>query len=351
MKIKYIILTLLIFFVDVAQSYEPISSSNDPSYQILFLVSDSLGTEIHLLNMIDLSRQSITQKVGKYWHPQPLPNSCKILFEFQESNLNSNFREIYLMDIQTRQWKNISNNNVTDGYPTCSSSGSKILFSSRPYGRYEIFLFQLDKNELKMLTDLNAWSGYARFSPDETKIVFVSNIESNDEIYIMDSNGGNQMNLTRNAGNDYEPQFTPCGSKIIFKSDREKKVGKIYIMDIDGQNQMCLTPESSADNPGISYDGKYIVYASYFTKNFEIWVMNIDGDHKRQITKNGMQNKFPKFSPDGKKIIYQAQRYFHSLSDVFIIDSNGNNQTALTKSDDKDEKFPVFLTQNCNIQK
>jgi Tol biopolymer transport system component len=99
----------------------------------------------------------------------------------------------------------------------------------------------------------------------------------------------------------------------------------IYVMNADGTHVKQLTHELGYDGgPFWSYDGKKIAYRAEHPKtskeaeeykallkegkikpgNLEIWVMDADGKNKRQITHNGAANFAPYFTPDGKRIIF-----------------------------------------------
>src|SRR5262249_871201 len=58
----------------------------------------------------------------------------------------------------------------------------------------------------------------------------------------------------------------------------------------------------------ISPNGKHIVYAitssdlARASRTTHVWIMDIDGQHNRQITTNAKGENSPRFSPDGKWI-------------------------------------------------
>src|SRR4051794_21821774 len=60
----------------------------------------------------------------------------------------------------------------------------------------------------------------------------------------------------------------------------------------------------------ISPNGKHIVYAittsdlARASRSIHVWLMDIDGQHNRQITTNVKGEYSPRFSPDGKWISF-----------------------------------------------
>lgn len=65
------------------------------------------------------------------------------------------------------------------------------------------------------------------------------------------------------------------------------------------------------------YDGK-IVYVSDKDGNQEIYLMNLDGTGKRNISNNSALDLDPRWSPDGKKISFYSNR--SGEGDIFIAD-------------------------------
>ena len=135
--------------------------------------------------------------------------------------------------------------------------------------------------------------------------------------YVLDlyREAGRQRPASTGRGQGYnaESTITRDGKQIVFTSMRNGDLD-IYTMDADGSNVRQLTHELGYDGgPFWSYDGKKIVYRAEHPKtrsriadykgllarglirpgNLEIWVMNADGNNKRQVTHNGAANFAP----------------------------------------------------------
>lgn len=184
------------------------------------------------------------------------------------------------------------------------------------------------------------------------------------DIYTAKSDGSDLRRLTKSAGYNAESTITRDGKKIVFTSTRNGDLD-IYTMDADGSHVRQLTHEFGYDGgPFWSYDGKKIVYRAEHPKtpqeiadykdlfsrglirpgNLEIWVMDADGSHKQQVTRNGAANFAPYFFPDGKRIIFSSNmadprngRDF----DLYMINVDGTGLERLTYYPDFDA-FPMF---------
>lgn len=87
---------------------------------------------------------------------------------------------------------------------------------------------------------------------------------------------------------------------IIFVSDRSGSF-KIWSMHASGKNARQLTKSEGNDaDPRFSPDGKRILYTTLEGGFPEIWLMNRDGSEPKSVTK-GLQGSW---APDGKSIVF-----------------------------------------------
>jgi Tol biopolymer transport system component len=133
--------------------------------------------------------------------------------------------------------------------------------------------------------------------------------------------------------NDYAT-WSPDGSRIAFQSDR-KGNADIYLMDPDGSHITQLTKDlfasfyylrsASDEQPAWSPDGSHLAFVSgrdngmmtYIDMN--IYVMDIKGSNIIQLTGSGSEESKPSWSPDGKQISYSSKDIF--TSDGILIEN------------------------------
>src|SRR6266581_2327165 len=79
----------------------------------------------------------------------------------------------------------------------------------------------------------------------------------------------------------------------------------VFIIRTDGTNLRDLTEDNYRNDgwPRWSPDGKRIVFTSRRTGNYELWVINRDGSALQQLTKSSGGHYSP-WSPDGSMIAY-----------------------------------------------
>jgi WD40-like Beta Propeller Repeat len=98
-------------------------------------------------------------------------------------------------------------------------------------------------------------------------------------------------------------------SKIVFASNREGLM-QIYVMTADGSNVVRLTNSGGNDDfPRWSPNGARILFQSdrdhLDTGYMDIYVMNADGTGVTRLTTDASDDSFASWSPDGSKIIFQ----------------------------------------------
>ena len=227
---------------------------------------------------------------------------------------------------------------------------AQIAFQSDRDRNDEIYVMDNDGGNQRNLTNNPADDRFPSWSADGTRIVFMSDRDGhvpkggvlpNFEIYVMDADGGNQQNLTNDPSHDISPAWSPDGKRIAFTSYRDGHVhaihgwptAEIYVMDADGGNQQRLTENRKNDwHPSWSPDGKRIAFSSDRKGdfvNFEIYVMDDDGGNLQRLTENRKNDWHPSWSADGKRIAFSSDGD-NNQADIYVMDDDGGNQQKLT---------------------
>ncbi len=125
--------------------------------------------------------------------------------------------------------------------PALSPDGKKLVYLDQGDESYEIFLMDIDTGEEKQLTRNKFNEMYLSWSPDGKKIAFMAAQEKNNlDIFVLDVETGEIFRLTTDKANDVNPNWSASG-RIVFNSDRGDEWA-VYAINPDGTGLERLTP-------------------------------------------------------------------------------------------------------------
>jgi len=175
-------------------------------------------------------------------------------------------------------------------------------------------------------------------SPDGKTIVF----DLLGDLYTMPIAGGTATPLRQGLAWEVQPRFSPDGKKISFTSDAGGG-DNIWVMDADGQHPKQVTKESfNLLNNATWVDNEYLVARKHFTSQRslgagELWIYHYTGGSGVQLTKrkNDQQDvNEPSVSPDGRYIYYSEDMYGGGF---FQYNKNPNTQIFAIRRYDREE--------------
>jgi Tol biopolymer transport system component len=154
---------------------------------------------------------------------------------------------------------------------------------------------------------------------------------------------------------DAEAHTTTRAEFAVTESKRHKRnavltSGAIIVLAVAGYlvsrflsgNEVTLTPPKNAsfaqltDQPGPEYfpslspDGKSLVYASYASGNWDVYLQRVGGKNPVNLTKDSAADDTqPAFSPDGERIAFRSER---EGGGIFVMGATGESVKRLTDS-------------------
>lgn len=271
--------------------------------------------------------------------PGPPPPAGRIAFTAQRDG----DWDIYVMDADGSNLRNLTDNNANDFAPAWSPDGQFIAFHSDRNGTEDIYVMDADGGNLRNLTsDDNRDEREPVWSPDGQSLAFWTrpipreDIYVNWDIYVITVDGSGLRGLTDDLADDFAPTWSPDGRFIAFTTNREGAGNdEIYVMNADGSNQRNLTrfPQANDKFPAWSPDGRFIAFMSERDSNGEIYVMEADGSNPRNLTNDPPQSDAPQdtqpaWSPDGRFIAFTSNR--DGNDEIYVMDADGSNPRRLT---------------------
>jgi uncharacterized protein YjdB len=212
---------------------------------------------------------------------------------------------------------------------TSSRSGSADLFSIDPAqpAQEPIRITNDSSNEA-----MGAWS------PDGSRVVFVSDRDGNYELYVADADGGNARRLTTTPdASELTPDWTPDGRQIVYVGQASGGRMQIWIMNADGTGARALTTDAQGANldPAVSPDGRLIAFTSAREGNYDVYLMDRDGQNQRPALASPAKESKPAWFPNGD-LAFVQERSEHGRPVPVVVRraaTAGAAPTAISPSD------------------
>ncbi|MBI3409738.1 MAG: S9 family peptidase [Planctomycetes bacterium] len=268
--------------------------------------------------------------------PRVSPDGKRVAYAVGDVDLDNNKTVYHLWiastDEKGGQPRQLTNAPKSDRNPRWSPDGKNILFESTRSGDSQLWMIPVGGGEARRLTSISTGANNAIWSPDGSHISFVSAVfPENSEKPFKESDKLNKKRMDEIAQN---PVKAKTFTKLFFRhwdeyvEDKRQHLFVMPVNDGQGGEPRDVTPGdrdayptsttfSSGEDFSFSPDGKYLVFTAVPAKN-EAWSTNYDicrvpitgGSAEWEcLTKdNPAADGGPQFSPDGKVLVYRAQK-------------------------------------------
>ena len=292
--------------------------------------------------------------------PQISPDGKHVVYQVTTVSLETNKSSTALW-LATTDGKNppkqLTNpNGKKDTHPRWSPDGKTILFTSTRSGTGQLHLLHLDGGEAIKITDISTGADTGIWSPDGKKIAFVSAIYPEfSELPFAESN---KKNGDKDKAIEENPVKAKTFTKLFYRHWDEyvgDKRQHLFVIASDGTNCHDATPGnrdayptsttfSVGDDFTFTPDSKHIVFTAVpeagesWVTDYNLCRVGLDNKSTKWETltsSNKAADVFPKFSPDGKKLAWRAQKkagYEADKWDILIVDctADGSLQGSAT---------------------
>lgn len=204
---------------------------------------------------------------------------------------------------------------------TVNSELSKIAFAATFDETYhDIYIMNMDGSDLRKLSNHPSDQGNLspRFLPDEQALIY----HANSALRRVNYDGSGNEQITPDSIWVSGQSSSTANGKIIFTSNmisNDSLFAALAIMNTDGSDLRYYTDGEYFYNPAISPDGKKVCYVD----SRDVYVMNLDGTGKVNLTNDSSRNLFPGWTPGGDQISFISNRDGNFR--IYLVDLNGGN--------------------------
>jgi TolB protein len=224
--------------------------------------------------------------------------------------------DIYLMSRGGRTMTQITSDPADDVMPAFAPDSHRIAFASNRGGSWDIYYSDIDGDPPVQITFDADHELHPTWSPDGTTLAYckLGAQSGRWEIWVVDvARSGAPRFLEYGLFPDWNPD--PARNKILFQRARARGSRLFGIWTVDYVNGEALHPTEivSAANaatmhPAWSPDGTRIVFVSVIEpddvfgdrpRQADVWVINLDGSGRSNLTNGKFLNLYPAWAPDG----------------------------------------------------
>lgn len=308
----------------------------------------SITEEVNFKNIRSLAHK-INNKVYRSITNSESIFKSKIVFVSDRTTKKRDIRkELYIMDFDGARKQRLTYTNSMIISPSVSPDNTKIIYSIieskwrrsslgkiHKVKNLNLYLMDLRTKKTRLISDMNGINSGAVFSADGKDIYLTLSHSKNADIYKINLKTKKKTKITKHFLDDVDPHINKAGDKMTFLSGRSGKA-MIYTMDPRGLERnvkrISYVGRFNAA-PRFSPDGKEIIFSSWVDNRFDLYKIGSNGNNLVRLTKNFGSNEEAWFSPDGQFIVFTSQRVISrkkAVQEIYIMNREGEILSKIT---------------------
>jgi TolB protein len=221
----------------------------------------------------------------------------------------------------------------------------RIAFSSDRGGNFEIYVMNADGSNVQQATDFktlrpqdryvehHAYDAAPAWSPDGKRLAFTSwSVESGvHRLYVANFDGSSPQSVLVSTGDVRRPRWSYDGQWLAFSGSVDAP-DQVYALQLKTLRWTRITrsPDETGRDapvggafPDFSPDMRAFAFgcsSSGDARASSICRTNLDGSRLRTLTKKGGKDGFPRWSPDGARIVFVRDG-----GAIYLMGADGSN--------------------------
>jgi len=257
---------------------------------------------------------------GADFDPAVTPDGKRLVFASTRHRANA---DLYVKRVGASAVTQLTNDPGKDVMPAVSPDGKLVAFASSRSGNWDIYLTDIAGGQPIQMTNDPAAEIHPSFSPDGKWLAYCQFGEQSGQWELVLIELANPA-VKRFIGYGLFPNWSPVGDRIVFQRARERGTRwySVWTIDLVDGEAMRPTEVAASGNcavitPDWSPDGRHIVFCTVMeqaedkAKQSDVWVVDVDGRNRTNLTRSRFTNLQPIWASDGS-IFFTSNR---SLAD------------------------------------
>ncbi len=256
---------------------------------------------------------------------------------YQDRSSHQNPCGIWLLTVESLERRQITSppqHYLGDGWVAFSPDGQTLAFSRMSSANVsDIYLVPVGGGEPRRLTFNNREIGGLAWTPDGREIVFTSYPGGEFGLWRIPITGGTPERLPLAGNNSCCPTISRRGQLAYVQGFYSENIWKVDISKPEGKGTpptKLLASTVTQSGPQFSPDGKRVVFQAGWSgnPNPEIWVCDSDGRNPLKLTSLDRHSGTPRWSPDGRQIAFDSRMETHS--EIYVMSAEGSSPRRIT---------------------
>ena len=210
-------------------------------------------------------------------------------------------------------------------------AGRELVLEREIAGNLDLYVVPAGGGAERRLTDDPAEDGLARWTSDGQTIVFTSKRTGHYQIWEVPAAGGAARRVRSNGAIEYQADPSPDGKQLAFLSNLDGPE-RLLVQDLATGAARELVRHGKRTvfgNPHWSPDGSFITFSSNWRIGHHIYVVEAATGKERRISGVTTGGCEPRFSRDGRKVVYVSRGHLRPTSRLVEHDLQTGEERAL----------------------
>jgi Tol biopolymer transport system component len=200
-------------------------------------------------------------------------------------------------------------------------------------GNQDLYIIPAAGGVARRLTDDPAHDMLPRFTHDGRGVLFASDRGGgNWQIWEVPAEGGAARRVRANAATEYQVDESADGRWLAFLSNHDGPESLLLMPRAGGPARLLVRHGANTimGNPDWSADGSRITFSSNWRVGHQIYVVDVATGESRRISPLHRGGCEPRFSPDGRRVLYVDRGHLGETSLLTEIDlGSGERRTIV----------------------